>query len=305
MKIRRSALPSLRALSVFEVAARHENFTAAAGELHVTQAAVSKTIQGLEQELGCTLFTRSGRTIHLTRLGRELYDRARSALDYLEEGCAQVREETGGASVTIAANTAVSHLWLGPRLRHYADEAPADSVRLITSDRDRDLTDEGNDLAVLYGHERRMGWTQARLFDEELVPVATHAYLAEHGLLERLPLTPDVITELTVLEYEMHGAGWTNFGSWLEWTGARDTRRKRQRVFSSYALAIDAMLDGEGLTLGSRFLLSQRGAGRDVVEVSDQVLLTDRAYFLAFRPERDLTPPAGKLFQWLLRNRAT
>lgn len=301
MKRPRSALPQLRALSVFEVAARHENFTAAAAELYVTQAAVSKTIQGLEAELGCALFTRSGRTIRLTRPGRELYECARSALDYLEEGCARVRAETGLASVTIAANTAVSHFWLGPRLRRFADDFPAESVRLVTSDRDRDLTDADNDLAVLYGHEQRMGWSQFRLFNEELVPVATRGYLAGEGFLERLPLAPAEIVNLTVLDYELHGAGWTNFETWFEWAGVRGAAHERQRMFSSYALAIDAMLDGEGLTLASRSMLPHMGAGRDLVEISDLVLRTDRAYFLAFRPERGLSGPAGKLFQWLVQ----
>ena len=301
MHQRRASLPSLRALAVFETAARFENFTAAARELNVTQAAVSKTIQALEDELGCPLFTRSGRTIRLTRAGRELYERARSALDYLDEGCAHVRADAAGPSVTIAANTAVSHFWLGPRLRHYADHAPSDSVRLLTSDRDRDLTDEGNDLAVLYGYAQRLGWSQAKLFDEELVPVATRGYLRERGLLERLPLAPEEIAGLTVLDYELHGAGWTNFAAWLDWADAGETARASQRVFSSYALAVDAMLDGEGLTLGSRPLLARSGSLRDVVEVSDRQLRTDRGYFLAFRTEVGLRAPAQRLFQWLLQ----
>jgi len=298
----RSDLPSLRALAVFEVAARLENFTAAAGELCVTQAAVSKTIQSLEEELGCALFSRSGRTIHLTRTGRELYERARSAFDYLEEGCAQVRADIAGPSVTIAANTAVSHYWLGPRLRHYAEWAPGDSVRLLTSDRDADLLDEGNDLAILYGSPERMGWGQARLFDEQLVPAATRGYLADQGLVDQLPLAPEKLTGLTVLDYELHGAGWTNFSSWLDWAGVRTPARDRQRVFSSYALAIDAMLDGEGLTLVSRPLMPRTGAARDVVEVSDRWFRPDRAYFLAFRQDRELGAPAQRLFNWLLKS---
>lgn len=295
----RHALPSLRALAVFETAARYENFTVAARELHVTQAAVSKTIQGLEGELGCPLFTRSGRTIRLTRTGRALYERTRSALDYLAEGCAQICIGDRTAAVTIAANTAVSHFWLGRQLRRYADFAPADAVRLVTSDRDADLIDETNDLAVLYGYAERLGWTQAKLFDEELVPVAARRYLHAAGLLDKLPLAPEQVAAQNVLDYELQGAGWTNFGTWLEWAGVSDKPRVRHRVFSSYALAIDAMLDGEGLVLASRPLLSRLLADGEVVEVSDLRLRTERAYFLGFRPERKLPEPALRLFQWL------
>ena len=296
--MRRNALPPLRTLAVFEAAARQENFTAAARELNVTQAAVSKTILRLEADLGCALFTRSGRTVRLTRTGRSLFERTRSALDYLEEGCAQIRVG-GGTPVTIAANTAVSHFWLGPRLRRYADFAPSDSVRLITSDRDADLTDENNDLAVLYGHDQRVGWSLAKLFDEELVPVAARRYLRDSGLLERLPLAPELVAEHSVLDYELQGAGWTNFGTWLEWAGARGAFHDRHRVFSSYALAVDAMLDGEGLALASRPLLSRMLADGEVMEVSDLRLRTERAYFLGFRPERKHGEATLRLFQWL------
>jgi DNA-binding transcriptional LysR family regulator len=298
--MRRDALPSLRALAVFETAARYENFTATARELNVSQAAVSKTIQHLESELGCKLFTRSGRTIRLTRTGRDLYERARSALDYLEEGCAHIRAGDKGRAVTVAANTAVSHFWLGPRLRRYADHAPSDPVRLITSDRDSDLTDESNDLAVLYGYEQRMGWSQARLFHEELVPVAARSYLGQADLMDRLPLTSDTIAGLSVLDYELQGPGWTNFGTWLEWAGVEDHPRERHRIFSSYALAVDAMLDGEGLALASRPLLPKLLGDGEVVEVSNLRLRTERAYFLAFRPDRKLSDPAQRLFQWLI-----
>lgn len=298
----RNALPPLRALAVFETAARHENFTAAARELNVTQAAVSKSVQGLEADFGCALFTRSGRTIRLTRTGRVLYERTRSALDYLQEGCAQIRLGGGGTPVvTVAANTAVSHFWLGPRLRRYADVAPSDSVRLITSDRDADLTDEDNDLAVLYGYEERVGWTQVKLFDEELVPVAARRYLRESGLLECLPLAPERVAGQSVLDYELQGAGWTNFETWLKWVGVPPAPRDRHRVFSSYALAVDAMLDGEGVALASRPLLSRMLADGGVMEVSNLRLTTERAYFLGFRSERRLREPALRLFQWLAK----
>ena len=91
LKKHRYALPPLRMLAVFEAAAQFENFTTAAEHLFVTQAAVSKTIQSLEANLGCALFNRTGRTIKLTHEGYELYERTQSALDYLEEGCQKIR----------------------------------------------------------------------------------------------------------------------------------------------------------------------------------------------------------------------
>jgi LysR family glycine cleavage system transcriptional activator len=61
----RKTLP-LYALSVFEVAARHQSFTHAANELFITQGAVSKQIAQLEDSLGYPLFHRYARSLRLT-----------------------------------------------------------------------------------------------------------------------------------------------------------------------------------------------------------------------------------------------
>ncbi len=61
-----SDLPPLSAVRVFEAAARLENFTAAAGELGMTQAAVSYQIRLLVERLGISLFHRAGRGVSLT-----------------------------------------------------------------------------------------------------------------------------------------------------------------------------------------------------------------------------------------------
>ncbi len=65
-------LPSLDALRIFAVAARHESFSAAAAEIHVTHGAVSQRIKQLQAELGVNLFERSGNKMLVTPEGRVL-----------------------------------------------------------------------------------------------------------------------------------------------------------------------------------------------------------------------------------------
>ena len=65
-------LPPLSAVRVFEAAARHQNFTQAAGELGMTQAAVSYQIRILEERLGAPLFARVKGRVHLTEAGRRV-----------------------------------------------------------------------------------------------------------------------------------------------------------------------------------------------------------------------------------------
>lgn len=296
----RPNLPSLGALAVFDAAARHMSFTAAARELNVTQAAVSKRIKLLEKELGVPLFHRSGRSLALTEQGSTLARRAHSALDYLEESCARLHGDSS-AIITIAANTAVSHFWLGPRLREYALAEPATTLRLLTTDRTRDIVGEDNDIVILYGLADRLGWNLLPMFTERLVPVASPRYLSSAGIPpdRGLPLAPDELAALALLDYERFEAGWTTLDMWFDWTGvARPTRGLRQ-LFSSYAITIEAALRGDGIALGSLSLLSDILAEGRLVPVSDRVFVTGQSYFIGVRQDRVIQESVFKLLRWL------
>ena len=78
-------LPPLAAIRAFEAAARTENFTAAAAELGMTQAAVSYQVKSLEERLGAPLFIRENGRARMTQLGSRLLTSMTSAFDTIEE----------------------------------------------------------------------------------------------------------------------------------------------------------------------------------------------------------------------------
>src|SRR5258705_168201 len=78
-------LPSLDLLKGFEAAARNLSFTKAAAELFVTQSAVSRQIQTLEEQLGVALFRRNHRELRLTEEGQTLYKTASEVLRLLRD----------------------------------------------------------------------------------------------------------------------------------------------------------------------------------------------------------------------------
>ena len=300
MDRKRPNLPSLGALAVFDAAARHMSFTAAARELNVTQAAVSKRMKQLEEELGHSLFRRSGRSLSLTQSGLALARRTHSALDYLEEACARLHGDTS-AIITIAANTAVSHFWLGPRLRQYALAEPMTTLRLLTTDRTIDIVGEDNDIAIFYGQGERPGWTFLPMFTERLVPVASPRYLAAAGISpdQALPLAPETVASLALLDYERFEAGWTTLDMWFDWAGVTRPKRGPRQLFSSYAIAIEAALSGDGVALGSVSLLSDILAEGRLVPVTDRVFATGQGYFIGARQDRVIPESALKLLRWL------
>lgn len=270
----------LEAFRVLDSACRHMNFSRAGRELNITQAAVSRRIKMLEEELGTPLFTRKGKNLALTPPGERLALRIRSTLEYLEESLEPFRSVRPEV-VSLAASGSVSHLWLGERLRLFARENPSVSLRLMTTDSPAELASENNDLVILYSTGEHPRWHLTLLFAEELVPVASPACLGsatEHAA----SLTPDEIASYRLIDYERFNAHWISFRQWF---GRLDNPPRGpvpppRFSFSTYALAINAALAGDGVALGSRALIAHHlDAGR-LVALGSQSLQTGFGYYL-------------------------
>src|SRR5690348_2484978 len=126
-------LPPLAAVRVFEAAARVGNFTRAAEELGMTQAAVSYQVKLLEERLGAPLFARSGRGIALTDIGRRIAPQVTGAFDSLGDAFASVRAENESV-LTLTAPQTFATVWLAARLGSFQLSRPDLAVRLDVSD---------------------------------------------------------------------------------------------------------------------------------------------------------------------------
>ncbi|MEO0624857.1 MAG: LysR substrate-binding domain-containing protein [Pseudomonadota bacterium] len=293
-----SRLP-LEVFRVFEAAARHGNFSAAARELGVTQAAVSRRIRGLEDQLGAALFERRGRHVALTPAGRQLHERTRAALDYLEEALAPFVPGAAPRTVSIVASGSVSHLWLGPHLRAFARDHPSVSVRLTTSDAMEDLADDAHDLTILYSAGTHPRWRLAPLIAEELVPVASPAFIAEAGV--QPPLAADAIRNLPLIDYDRVNAHWIPPAAWFEAEAAPLPPDKPRVIFTSYLPAVEAAVRGDGITLGSLGLISGHIAAGRLVALSENVMRTGKGYYLGLPQHRAVSEEALALHRLLLQ----
>jgi DNA-binding transcriptional LysR family regulator len=281
---------SLEALRVFEAAARHVNFTAAAQELRVTQAAVSRRIQALEADLGAALFQRRGRRLSVTPAGDRLRQRVRGALDHLSEALEDFADGGAGGAVSLAAAGSVSHLWLPGPLAAFAAARPDLTVRLTTSDAMGDLAAQSHDVAILYGSGAHPRWRLAPLLPERLAPVAAPAYLAARGLSAG-SVAPGEALALDLIDYEPFNAHWITLSDWLGWAGAPGRARPR-RLVSAYALAVDAALRGEGVALGSLALLAEPLARGALAALGGPVWETGFGYRLGLPVGRPSGPAA-------------
>ncbi len=170
------------ALPVLEAAVRHGSFTKAAREFGISQSALSRRIQGLEQDLGITLFARRGRSISLTHDGARLADAARAALDLLEAARDQADIALAG-TLTIGVLPSLGTCWLTPKLAEFRAAYPDIYLRLETIDAD---FREGHkdpvtwdpsvlDVVITRGHG---GWptlVATKLFDEQMIAASAQA----------------------------------------------------------------------------------------------------------------------------------
>lgn len=280
----------LEAFRVFDAASRHMNFSRAGRELNITQAAVSRRIKTLEDHLGSPLFNRRGKNLELTPQGERLFQRVRASLDYLEESLEPFRGASS-QTISIAASGSVSHLWLGTRLREFGKENPGISIRLLTTDSPSELASENNDLVILYSTGDHPRWSLTLLMAEELAPVASPDYLAARGL-QAAELQPEAIAALDLIDYDRFNAHWISFQKWFERIepSRHGAKPRPKYTFSTYVMAIDAALRGDGVALGSLGLVREHLNDGRLAMLGQCSLASGYGYYLGLprnRPSKD------------------
>ncbi len=293
----RDRLPSLDPLKGFESAARHLSFTRAAAELFLTQSAISRQIQTLEEQLGVKLFRRTTRSLSLTPEGEVLQRAVSETLDRLAEVCAGLKATQRRPRVTVSAAVGIASLWLVPRLAAFQEIEPDVDVRLSADNRMVDLAREDIDLALRYIAPEEAPPGASLLFEEVVFPVAAPKLAA------RLPavLRAEDLAKLTLLAYDDgRKAPWLTWEPWLIGLGLAQARPKAVLGFNQYDQLIRAAVDGRGIALGRGPLVAQLIAERKLRSLGkSRQRVATRAYFLVHAP-RPARPEVERFAQWLL-----
>jgi LysR family glycine cleavage system transcriptional activator len=293
MSIRR--LPPLNALRAFEAAARHGSFSRAAGELHVTHAAISHQVRALEEELGLPLFHRTGRAVELTDAGRMLLPVLSAAFDQIADAWQQAQGREGGP-LTVSVEPSFAARWLVLRLGRFNRLHPDIELRLLPSAEVTDFERQDVDISIRYGLGGWPGVIAERLFEATVYPVCSPALL-ESGKPIR---TPEDLRFHTLL-HEETTAHWKN---WLEAAGVRNTRwAARGPLFVEAALALQAAAAGQGVALANDALaMADMSEGR-LVRLFDLEVPDEEAYWLVY-PQRSARKAKVQAFRAWVREEA-
>ncbi|MBI4754824.1 MAG: LysR family transcriptional regulator [Betaproteobacteria bacterium] len=288
-------LPPLDPLRGFVASARHLSFTRAATELHLTQSAISRQVQTLEQALGVRLFVRGVRTLALTPQGERLFGRAEVWLREWGELAEALRAADRRRPVTVTASIGIAALWLVPRLLDFQARHPDIDVRLAAGNRMMDLAREGIDVAIRYCADRDAPPDARRLFGESVFPVASPA------VGEGLVLCAATLPRLVLLDLDDVGYPWLRWDDWLAAIGLAGARPQAVVQFNHYDQMIQAAAAGQGLAIGRAALVAPMLADGRLVAVGDaRREVAGRGYWLVTAPG-EVREDVGRFVSWVLR----
>lgn len=291
----RRLIPSLTALVEFEAVARLSSFTLAANELGVTQAAVSRQVRVLEESLGVRLFHRLHRSIKLTSEGEALYMVVAESMQRIAGAFDRLSEGDGQQELILATTAAFSQFRVLPRLPELKRLQPQLKLRLTTQMFTADLRHNEVDIAVRFGNGKWLDGTSSLLFDEEVFPVCSPAWLQENG-------SPQSLVELAkaqLIDSDSTSEGWMGWEAWFEAAGLRPPRLQYALRCSLYTDAVQAALQGQGVALGWHRLLTQQLQSGALVRLTKATVKVSDSYFVVIPHGRAITPTTNSVIEWL------
>ncbi|MBN3734368.1 LysR substrate-binding domain-containing protein [Burkholderia sp. Tr-20390] len=265
-------LPSLNALQVFDIVARHGSFTRAAEHLCLTQGAVSRQILALESFYQFALFKRTPKGLTLTAEGELLLPTVRESFARIEE--VSMRLSRRRTELALKVPTCMMQ-WMLPRIMRFQAEHPELQVQITTTwDHQVDFRMEPFDAAVIYAAGAGPDMHAIPLFDERLTPVCAP------GLPARQPLASlDDLAGHTLLHPTRDHRDWKR---WLDHAGAPHVDSTRGLSFETLDLATHAAIDGYGVAIGDRTLADESVAAHRLVMPFDISLPTGMGYYFVY-----------------------
>jgi DNA-binding transcriptional LysR family regulator len=288
----RLRLPSLQALLVFETAARLLSFTKAAGELNVTQVAVSRMVARLEDALGFKLFVR-------TKLGLTLTDRGATLQRAVASGFGQIgttieelkRDHSQGEIVTLSLASGFAALWLLPRYAEFRKAFPSVSLRLqVMAGRLYGPLEDADIGIRLHGPGSEND--ASCLCPEIIIPICSPNYLVEFGPLD----APKSAQGHTYIHLDVTTHSWADFH---RMTGLSDEGIGKALHHTDPGLAVQSAMLGQGVVLGWLLAIAAPLNEGKVVPAWDRYVDTGCHYVLEYRSSAP-SENTRRVARWLI-----
>ena len=272
-------LPPMRTLRIFESAARHLSFSAAATELQTSQPAVSRAIADLERNIGVRLFERSNRTISLTPAGEVFHRAVVIGLERIAAGALTASNLAEDGRVVVASSHALSHQFLMPRFDTLRRTLGEDvGLRILTLDYDLldRLDDSEVDLALGYDTDGNSSGDRAVVFREAVAPVCSPGFAEAHAHVLGRPVAE--WGSLPFLRLARPATCWATWHDWFEFAGYPEPP-PRYTGIEDYVYLVEAAVAGRGLALGWNHFVDRYVEEGRLLTVTDGFVELDRYCF--------------------------
>ncbi|MCD7058773.1 LysR substrate-binding domain-containing protein [Pelagibacterium xiamenense] len=284
-------LPPLSAIRAFEAAARHLNFTAAADELAMTQAAVSYQVKLLEERLGVRLFDRRKRKVELTEAGARLAPIVTRSFNAMRDGIAALKQSDDGV-LTVSAVTSFGTNWLVPRLGDFQAQYPDIVVRLDIRTELVDFDLEPVDVGIRAGRGVWPGTRAHKLRDVAFCPMIAPELL---GRLGKDPSPADILKLPLIDPTDDWWAIWFDAAGV---PGAEVPTGRGLQVLSQH-LAGRAAIAGQGAAILEPTLFAQELASGLLVQPFDILASRGYAYWLVHSEVKGQSAKIRQFRKWI------
>jgi len=296
-------LPPLDLLRGFEAAARHLSFTRAGAELFLTQSAVSRQIQALEEFVGLPLFERRHKALALTDAGQAYYRVVSASLGELREATRKLRESRTGHVLTVTTTVSFASIWLVPRLARFRKEHPRVDVRITATHNVVDMEREGIDLAIRDCPLDRVPPGSTYLVGEHLAIVCSAQYYRE-ARAQKKPLAKptDLRHHVLLTLHDPTGRWpWLSWPAWFEARGVDDFVPASTITLDQYDQVIQACLHGQGVAVGRLTLVDQHIRNKTLVALFGQAQRVQRGFHAVYARDAQARPEVRQFVDWLKR----
>lgn len=283
------SLPALNAVRIFEAAARLQNFTKAANEIHITQSAVSKQIKLLEQQLGCQLFIRTGPVLKLSDEGKEFQTVAEESLSIIRRGTARIRNRTANTPLTISLLPSFAHNWFLPNLASFEQTHPDISLRLAPSYNVIDLDVVSDiDLAIRLGRGYWPNLHSMQVTEDELIPVCSP------NIARKLKDIIDINEQRLIVD----SSPYDEWHRWKAKAGLNFTT-KDCLYLDDVNLQLSAAVEGRGICLSRKSFAANHLALGSLVQPFELSIYSNFNFYLVCPENRLKEMKIAAFYQWI------
>ncbi|WP_448955824.1 LysR family transcriptional regulator [Labrys neptuniae] len=299
MKNLRAAIGTPSAIIAFEAAGRHMNFSNAAGELNVSQPAISRQIRNLEAHIGRPLFIRRGNKVRFTEQGQLLFEATKESFRNIIAAVEQIADAAYDRTIKLQSQPILLSTFVLPVMVELQRAFPDFFIDIQASENDVPVDDERPTIAILYGDGNWPGMRSELMFSDIYFPVC-HPLLLK-GMRSADPA--DLFGRLPLLQVPNFIDPWMEWRRWGEHFHIKGLMTKRPQFINDYEVLLQACRSGQGIAVGAVHLVREALAEGSLVRITELTVNSDFGFHFVYDPRSLQKGRFADVLSWL-RDRA-